>query len=383
MRRSSGSKRRRHRCRLSNRLAVDVTTIIYPVSGCCHIMGRSKLQERYYDPKRAGSYGGVAALRRAVPEQNVEQWLSEQDAYTLHKPVRRRFKRRCVVVGGPNQQWQADLVDMSRLKKTNDGITFILTVIDVFAKLAWCVPLKNKSAATLVAAFKQLLGNGAPNTLQTDKGTEFLNRPLQKLLKEHGVHHFVTHNEETKVSIVERFNRTLKTRMWRYFTKHQSVRCSDVLQAFMRSYNDSYHRSIGMAPSEVTSTNQETVWQRLYGHESVGTPKFRVGDRVRISKAKRHFEKGYMANWTEEVFTIVDAHRSDPPVYRLDDCHGGKLDGTFYEPELQKVIVPKGKTYRVESVLRWRNKRREVLVKWSGYPTTFKSWIDAKNLVNY
>ena len=90
-------------------------------------MGHSKLQQRYYDPKRVGSYGGVAALRRVVPEQDVERWLSEQDTYTLHKPVRRRFKRRCVVVGGPNQQWQADLVDMSRLKKVNDGTTFILT----------------------------------------------------------------------------------------------------------------------------------------------------------------------------------------------------------------------------------------------------------------
>ena len=149
-------------------------------------MGRSKLQQRYYDPKRVGSYGGVAALRRVVPKQDVERWLSEQDTYKLHKPVRRRFKRRCVVVGGPNQQWQADLVDMSRLNKVNDGTTFILTVIDVFSKLAWFVPLKNKSAASLVAAFTQLLSNGAPNTLQTDKGTEFLNRSLQKLLKEHG-----------------------------------------------------------------------------------------------------------------------------------------------------------------------------------------------------
>ena len=172
-------------------------------------MGRSKLQQRYYDPKRVGSYGGVAALRRVVPEQDVERWLSEQDTYTLHKPVIRRFKRRCVIVGGPNQQWQADLVDMSRLKKVNDGTTFILTVIDMFSKLAWCVPLKNKSAASLVAAFTQLLSNGAPNTLQTDKRwlseqdtytlhkpvirrfkrTELLNRSLQKLLKEHGVHH--------------------------------------------------------------------------------------------------------------------------------------------------------------------------------------------------
>ena len=178
---------------------------------------RSKLHRHYYDPKRVGSYGGVAALQRVVPaERNVERWLSTQDAYTLHKPVRRHFKRRCVVVGGPNQQWQADLVDMSRLKAANDGTTFLLTVIDVFSKLAWCVPLKSKSAASLVAAFTQLLDdNNRPTTLQTDKGSEFLNRSLQRLLKQYGVHHFATHNEETKASIVERFNRILKTRMWR------------------------------------------------------------------------------------------------------------------------------------------------------------------------
>ena len=132
-------------------------------------MGRSKPQQRYYDPKRVRSYGGVAALRRVVPEQDVERWLSEQDTYTLHKPVRRRFK--------------ADLVDMSRLKKVNDGTTFILTVINVFSKLAWCGPLKNKSAASLVAAFTQLLSNGAPNTLQTDKGTEFFEPIVTEVAK--------------------------------------------------------------------------------------------------------------------------------------------------------------------------------------------------------
>ena len=98
----SGNHKRRHRHNsLSSHLADDVTTIVTSVSGWRRAMGRSKLQQRYYDPKRVGSYGGVAALRRVVPEQDVERWLSEQDIYTLHKPVRRRFKRRCVVVGGP------------------------------------------------------------------------------------------------------------------------------------------------------------------------------------------------------------------------------------------------------------------------------------------
>ena len=202
-------------------------------------------------------------------------------------------------MGGPNQQWQADLVDVWRLKKTNDGTAFLLTVIDVFSKRAWCSPLKNKSAVSLVAAFTPMLGNKAPITLQTDKGSEFSNRALQKLFKEYGVHHFAPHNEETKASIVERFNRTLKTRMWRYFTKKQSVRYVDLLQKSVRSYNNTFHRTIGMTPSEVNTTNQEDVWQRLYGFECVGIPKYLVGDCLRISKAKRQFKKGYMANWTE------------------------------------------------------------------------------------
>ena len=149
-----------------------------------------------------------------------------------------------------------------------------------------------------------------------------------------------------------------------------------------KNYNDTTTKNV----SEVTvvnATNQEEVWQRLYGHESVGIPKYRVGDCVRISKAKRQFKKGYMANWTEELFTIVDAHRSEPPVYRLTDWHGERLVGTFYEPELQKVVVSKDKTYRIEEILRWRNKRREAFVKWVGWPASFNSWIDAKTLVNY
>ena len=76
-------------------------------------------------------------------------------------------------------------------------------------------------------------------------------------------------------------------------------------------------------------------------------------------------------------------HRSDPPVYRLVDWNGDSLDGTFYEPELQKVIVPAGKTYRIESELRRRKNGREVLVKWFGYPESFNSWIDARTLTLY
>ena len=109
-----------------------------------------------------------------------------------------------------------------------------------------------------------------------------------------------------------------------------------------------------MAPSQVNARNQEKVWQRLYGHVGEGVPKLNVSDRVRISKYKGTFEKGYETNWSEEVFTVHEVHPSEPPVYRLRDDLGDALNGTFYEPELQKVSVPADKMYRVESVLQHR-----------------------------
>ena len=146
------------------------------------------LRSVYFDLRRVCSYGGVDVLRRVtrMPRKMVAEWLSEQDAYTLHKPARRHFKRQRVIVGGLHQQWQADLVDLSKLKKDNNGMIFLLTVIDVFSKVAWCVPMKNKSA--LDTTFSK----SWPQTLQTDQGLEFLNKSVQALLKKHSIHHSST-----------------------------------------------------------------------------------------------------------------------------------------------------------------------------------------------
>ena len=250
----------------------------------------------------------------------------------------------------------------------------------MFSKLAWCVPLKNKSAASLVTAFTQLLSNGAPNTLQTDKGTGFLNRSLQKLLKEHCYASFCDAQRRKEGEHCREVQSDTEDKCVALFHENpvgSICRRPGGIHAIVQRHISPQYRYGSVRSDQYQSGNHVAtiVWSRKCRH--------RVGDRVRISKAKRHFEKGYMANWTEELFTIVDAHRSGPPVYRLVDWHGDKLDGTFYEQELQKVVVPKGKTYRVESILRWHNKRREVLVKWSGYPTPFNSWMDAKTLVNY
>jgi hypothetical protein len=215
------------------------------------------------------------------------------------------------------------------------------------------VPLKDKTGKTLKDAFHVIFKSGRrPIPLQTDKGTEFTNRVFQKFLKEHDVHFFTTYNEETKPSIVERFNRTLKTKMWKYFTHRETLTYVDVLSEIVASYNHTVHRTIGIPPAEVTWANQTTVSKRLYGRKGPHKLcKFSPGDGVRLTKAKRTSTKGYLLNWTEELLTVVKCIETRPPVYLVKDDHGEMLEGTFYAEEIQKVIK-QDDVYKIQSVLK-------------------------------
>ena len=211
-------------------------------------------------------------------------------------------------------------MDVSSLAHFNKGYKFLLTCIDVFSKFSWVVLLKNKTGESLVNGFQIILDTGrSPKKLQTDKGTEFLNRNFQSFLKEKNIHFFNT-NSELKASAVERFNRTLKTRMWKYFTAKNTCVYIDILQDVVQGYDNSYHRSIGQTPSSVSLLNMGQVRRRLYGN-SWKKPKrelkFKLGDQVPISKSCRTFKKGYLPSWTQEIFTVTKIIPRVPLVYRL------------------------------------------------------------------
>lgn len=352
------------------------------------------MKDVYYDPSSPGAFGGKARLIRELPGKRraaaaaAEEWLQGQDTYTLHKPVRYKFPRRRVIVSGIDDQWQADLVDLQSLSRFNSGVRYLLTVIDVLSKYAWVRPLKSKRGSDLVAAFSSILDESQgrrPRKLQTDKGTEFLCGPFQALLKDRGIRFFTSENEDIKASVVERFNRTLKSRMWRYFTRARGRGSYlNVLQDLVASYNRSYHRSIRTEPISVTSQNSHSVWHVLYDAPTAAPPpakkaKFKPGDRVRISKARRKFlDKGYKANWSEELFTVVGQRPGiTPRVYQLRDDAGEPIKGSFYEPELQRVRDKE--IYLIEKVLKRRGNK--VLVRWTGYPPSFDSWIEREALV--
>ena len=335
-----------------------------------------QLLGRYHDPKAPGSLGGVKRFARAhhIPLKKAQRVLERDLAYTLHKPRRRRFPTLPVIVGGLDDQWVADLVEVQPLAKYNRGIRYLLTVLDVLSKYAWVKPLKAKIGVALVQAFDKILKQGRqPNRLQTDRGKEFYNRTFQRWLEDQGIKHFSTEGD-AKASVVERFNRTLKERLYRYFTAANTLRFDDVLPELLQGYNATRHRSIGMAIQDVTWENEEAVWKRLYDQRlKKKKPQFKVGDRVRLNKIHRTFEKGYLPGWTEKVFVVHRVVPGSVPIYKIREWDDTPVQGTFYDADLQKVHVSDQALFRIEKVLK-RQKDRW-LVKWKGWPDKYNSWI--------
>ena len=341
------------------------------------------LTQLYYNPKRSGSFGGVERLYRDVKKEGkydisraqLKKWLMKQDTYTLHKQARRHYKRNRVIVGGIDELWQMDLADMQAHAKENDGYRYLLVCIDVFSKYVWVIPLKNKTGPALVTAFKKILESGRkPQKIQTDEGTEFFNKHFKDLMKSEEIQLYNTYNE-TKASVVERVIRTLKTRMWRYFTAKRTRRYIDVLQDLVGTI-----RSIQKKPINVRMNGKYGI--PFMENDKKGPPKYKFEiDQVRISKMKRTFEKGYLPNFSKEIFTVSQQIPRDPPVYKLKDYGQEELSGTFYNEELQKVIK-EDDVYEVEKILksRGKGKNKEVLVKWLGYPAKFNSWIPASEV---
>ncbi|KAA0725340.1 hypothetical protein E1301_Tti006052 [Triplophysa tibetana] len=356
-------------------------------------MSEEQMKNIYYTPSNPGSLGGKKRLKDAVlketgvrlTDKEVSEWLAGQDTYTLHKTAPLKYKRNRVFVYGIDMQFQADLVDMSAYAKENDNNHFLLTCIDLFSKYAWTRVLKNKTGAEVAKAFESILEERNPVRLQTDRGTEFFNKHFQKLTKKYNITHFATASE-LKSCVVERFNRTLKGRMWRYLTATNSKRYIDILQDITQGYNASYHRSIKMRPIDVNKENESVVLHNLYGDSRSRRVKpsfkYKVGDIVRISKVRGPFTKGYEENYTQEFFTITTCIPRDPPVYRLSDYDGDVIEGVFYEKEIQKILVGKNKKFKVEKILdkKKRGKKTLLLVQWLGWPAKFASWIDQKEL---
>ena len=221
---------------------------------------------------------------------------------------------------------------MQSLSRKNKGIKYILCVIDLYSKYAFVIPLKDKKGISIVNAFNKIIkqSNRKPNKTWVDQGGEFYNHLFQKWLSDNDIIMYSTYNEGKSV-VAERFIRTLKNKL--YMTATGKNVYYDVLDDVVNKYNNTKHSTIKMKPIDVGDNNKKVYVDEHNEKDS----RFKVGDRVRISRFKNIFAKGYDPNWSKEIFIVDKVNDTVPYTYNLKDLNDEEIIGSFYNKELQKT----------------------------------------------
>ena len=235
-------------------------------------------------------------------------------ANELHKPIIKKFDKR-------------SLADMQSLSRNNKGIKYLLCVIDLYSKYAFVIPLKDKKGISIVNAFNKIIKQSErkPNKIWVDQGGEFYNSVFKKWLLDNDIIMYSTYNEGKSV-VAERFIRTLKNKLYKHMTATGKNVYYDVLDDIVNEYNNTKHSTIKMKPIDV----------KMDGHNEKDS-RFKVGDRVRISKFKNIFAKRYAPNWSSETFIVDKVNDTVPYTYNLKDLNDEEIIGSFYDKELQKT----------------------------------------------
>ena len=328
-----------------------------------------------------------------MTRNDIIDWLSKQDAYTLHKPAQINFKRPKFLSFSPEYVWDSDTGNFAKFSDYNDGYKYFAVFIDTFTRYLYTVPLKTLQGTEMSKAIKQVISESdrKPVHLRNDGGGEYINREVKKLLKDLQINQIVTKTEK-KANYAERVIKNIKLKLSKYMTHNETYNWVDNLANFTDSYNHSYHRSIKMTPSQARKETRYKVWQNQFNPQNQTAfqqykqYRFKLGDRVKVSYLRQAFTREYSQRWSNEIFTIADRKKNQGiPMYQLKDYDNELIEGYFYEPELQKAYIGDEVVYKVEKVLKTRKRKgiTEVLVKWKGWPDKFNSWINKKDLTNW
>ena len=305
---------------------------------------RTRRQENIPVEREENAIEQIYSNVKSIPSYSskVLDFLRQDETSSLHKRIRRKFRRRQTIAHYPYDLCMADLAFFTGpgMAHANNGNKYILVFIDVFTKMCYVEPMKNKEALTTLIAFEKIFRKlpFTPNHIITDVGTEFYNFHVQKLFQENGIVHYSLRGPH-KASVAERMIQTLKGRLEKYFWKNKTKRYMEILQQVVDNYNHTPHRSIGMAPIKVNRSNIDQVFKKLYKDYPIKKdPRLRVGDKVRIARLKSIFEKGYTRRWSLEIYTVISAKsKGGVDYYKVSDQSGNILPRQRYYFELNLV----------------------------------------------
>ena len=281
--------------------------------------GLASMVYKFFDKKSTGS--GFKKLKNTTKPTAEPSALARNSsilADECHKPIIRKFNKRKAYSQFKDNIWGVDLADMESLSRKNKGIKYLLCAIDLYSKYAFVIPLKDKKGISIVNAFNKIIkqSNRKPNKIWVDQGGEFYNNVFEKWLSDNDINMYSMYNEGKSV-VAERFIRTLKNKLYKHMTATGKNVYHDVLDDEVYKYNNTKYSTIKMKPIDVGDNNKRVYIDEHNENDS----RFIVGDRVRISKFKSIFAKGYTPNWSSEIFIVDKINDTVPYTYNLKDLN--------------------------------------------------------------
>ena len=299
--------------------------------------GNEKLLEiLFYSPNT--QFTSIRSLyeqvkKRGITYNEVKEFVQKQEATQLFKRQKRITHYFPIVAKHKYEIMQLDLIDMSDIASANENYKFLLACIDVFSRLAYVVPMKNKESKTVNDAIDEIVELTSPITIQCDNGKEFDNHSFKKMMKERGIDiQFIDVGDHKKLGIIDRYVRTLREKINKYMTMFNTTKYIDVLPKIISNYNSSYHSGIKKVPNDVEEDDEDVIklTNKKYNKAKLEETKFNVGDSVRFILNRKQFEKRTLAKWSKTVHKIIS---NTEHTYTLDNGKAYK----YYE--LQKVNI--------------------------------------------
>lgn len=351
------------------------------------------LENVYYNLNSPASYSGIKNIldeaqkqNRSISQKDVKEYLLKQRTYTLYHPIRKKFPRLRTIPSGLHTDWQCDLCIMDALKDKNDGYRYLLVCIDVLSRKIFVSPARTKKFEDMIEAFEKVFKKAQliPHKIYTDRGVEFCANRMKRFYEEKDISKYEMNSPNLHAAVAERANRTIKGRLYKYFSQNNTVKWIDVIDKIVDGINNTKNRITGKTPNSFTFKNAQKIRDAVYKEQELpkGKTKYRVGDIVRITKEKSVFAKEIHPNFTDELFKISNVNNTNPASYQIVDSEQQIIKGVFYDPELVKTT--KDTTHRIAEVLKTRTRRgiKEHFVRWVGYSDKFNSWIKDSDLIS-
>ena len=370
-----------------------------------------QLQKIYEDVGHPCGYSGIEKLtkyfknnRRKISKKQILEFLKNQPAWSYHGLIPRKFVRRPIKVSRPGHILGVDIADFTKtLSKYNNNFRYVLVLIDCFSRKLCLSVLRNKSNQTTADAIEDFLKKSEYKYryIFSDEGGEFIGSHTHKIYEKFNIVRYSVKNRRYKCSIAERVIRTIKEKIYKYFTQKNTFKYVNVLKKVEDVYNNTPHRGLCFATpnsvhnmtdlNDVKHQEKLQLRQKFHNYGSISKrEKSKLFSskndfihegyvRLLLNKSEGVFAKSFQPIFTEEIFKIRTVKKTLPISYWLEDLKGLPIEGVVYEKEIKPVKLPK--EYVIEKILSTHTdvntRKKKYFVKWRGYPNHFNSYVDA------